>query len=113
MSLRSRRSRVAKRTMDLVLALPVLLASLPLQAFVALLVRCTSPGPAIYRATRIGYAGEPFTMYKFRTMYADVGGIAVTSAEDVRVTAIGRWLRNGRIQLDNATSSASFSFGII
>ena len=98
MTLCSRRSRLAKRTMDLVLALPVLLASLPLQAFVALLVRCTSPGPVIYRATRIGYAGEPFTMCKFRTMYADVGGIAVTSAEDVRVTAVGRWLR--KLKLD-------------
>jgi lipopolysaccharide/colanic/teichoic acid biosynthesis glycosyltransferase len=43
----------------------------PIYLLVAALVRATSPGPALFRQTRVGWMGRPFTMIKFRTMHAD------------------------------------------
>jgi exopolysaccharide biosynthesis polyprenyl glycosylphosphotransferase len=88
-------TRVAKRTFDLFVAGLALLLAAPLMALIALLVRLT-PGPVIYRQTRVGQAGRPFTMYKFRTMRADAeeGGRAIFAAErDPRTTRFGRLLR--------------------
>lgn len=58
----------AKRSVDLILAVLALVMLIPLMAVVALLVRLTSPGPALFRQTRVGRDGRPFTMLKFRTM---------------------------------------------
>jgi lipopolysaccharide/colanic/teichoic acid biosynthesis glycosyltransferase len=60
--------RVVKRLLDVVLAALVLALLLPLLLAVAALVRLTSSGPALFRQTRIGRGGRPFTMLKFRTM---------------------------------------------
>jgi lipopolysaccharide/colanic/teichoic acid biosynthesis glycosyltransferase len=62
--------RRASRALDLVLVIPGLLVLSPLFALVAVVVRATSPGPAIFRQERVGYEGRPFTLYKFRTMAA-------------------------------------------
>jgi Undecaprenyl-phosphate glucose phosphotransferase len=73
----------------LVLLAPVLLA-------VAALVRLESPGPALFRQTRIGFNNLPFTCFKFRTMYdhaADLLADRQTTRNDERVTRSGRWLR--------------------
>jgi lipopolysaccharide/colanic/teichoic acid biosynthesis glycosyltransferase len=59
---------IAKRAVDVVLALVFLLAALPLLAVVALLVRLDSPGPVFFRQTRCGRHRQPFTVLKFRTM---------------------------------------------
>ncbi len=58
-------------------------------------VRLTSPGPAFYRQVRIGRAGEPFTIFKLRSMRAgaDRAGPLVTSHADSRVTRLGAVLR--------------------
>jgi exopolysaccharide biosynthesis polyprenyl glycosylphosphotransferase len=88
-------SRVAKRTFDLLVAGVGLLLAAPLMAVTALLVRLT-PGPVIYRQTRVGQAGQPFTMYKFRTMRVDAEGDGqpIFAAErDPRTTGVGRLLR--------------------
>ena len=63
-------------------------------AVIALLVRL-SPGPVIYRQTRVGAGGKPFTMLKFRTMRADSEPdcASYTAVGDARVTRIGRVLR--------------------
>jgi len=58
----------AKRSVDLVLAALALVVLIPLMALVALLVRLTSPGPAVFRQLRVGRDGRLFTMLKFRTM---------------------------------------------
>jgi lipopolysaccharide/colanic/teichoic acid biosynthesis glycosyltransferase len=70
-----------------VLAIPMLI--------IALAVRITSPGAAIFRQRRAGWRGKPFTMLKFRTMRADVDpyGASPRSAEDARLTPLGRFLR--------------------
>ncbi|WP_345501534.1 sugar transferase [Pedococcus ginsenosidimutans] len=59
---------VAKRVLDLVGAAVLLVLLSPLLALVALLVRAGSTGPALFRQTRVGRDGRPFTMVKFRTM---------------------------------------------
>jgi exopolysaccharide biosynthesis polyprenyl glycosylphosphotransferase len=88
----------------LVLALPVLLLS-------AAAVRLTSRGPALFTQERVGRNGQPFTMYKLRTMRSDAeelragltgsnerDGLAFKMREDPRVTPLGRYLR--RYSLD-------------
>ena len=72
--------------LGLVIASPVLLAA-------AVLIKLTSPGPILFRQTRVGLHGRPFTLYKLRTMRADVRGPGVTTWGDRRVTPIGRFLR--------------------
>ncbi len=89
-----------KRLMDFTVALVVLVAGLPLWLLTGLAIRLTSPGPAIYRQTRIGRHGRSFTMYKFRTMMenaeASTGPVWATES-DPRYTPIGRWLRKTRL----------------
>jgi exopolysaccharide biosynthesis polyprenyl glycosylphosphotransferase len=91
-------SRVTKRLFDIVVALIGGLVTLPLFPVIALLVR-TTPGPILYRQTRLGEGGRRFTIYKFRTMTHDAeDGEAVWATErDVRVTRVGRVLRRTRL----------------
>ena len=58
-----------KRAMDVVLSGLLLMFLLPALALIASVVKVTSPGPALFRQVRVGYRMQPFTMYKFRTMY--------------------------------------------
>ena len=60
--------RATKRALDLTAAGVGLVALSPVMGLVATLVRVTSPGPALFRQTRVGRDGQPFTMLKFRTM---------------------------------------------
>jgi exopolysaccharide biosynthesis polyprenyl glycosylphosphotransferase len=88
-------TRFAKRTFDIVCASIVLLLAAPLMLVIAGLVRLT-PGPIIYRQTRVGEGGKHFTMFKFRTMRADAeepGRPAYAQRDDPRVTRLGRILR--------------------
>jgi lipopolysaccharide/colanic/teichoic acid biosynthesis glycosyltransferase len=91
----------AKRLFDLAVTVPLLVVLSPLLVGLAVWVRRDSPGPALFRQTRIGYAGRPFRVCKFRTMVvgaASMGtGIRVVS-DDPRITRSGRWLR--RTSLD-------------
>ncbi len=91
---------VAKRILDLVLAFALGLVSLPLAAVVAVAIRLDSPGPVLFRQTRIGKDGKPFTMLKFRTMYADADPFQPAPRDqfDPRITRVGRFLR--RTSLD-------------
>jgi exopolysaccharide biosynthesis polyprenyl glycosylphosphotransferase len=93
-------SKLAKRTFDVVVAALALLVTAPLYPLLALLVRRTSPGPAIFRQTRLGEGGKHFTIYKFRTMRADAEkpGVAVWADEhDPRITRLGRVMRKTRL----------------
>ncbi len=88
-------TRVAKRAFDLVVAAVGLLLIAPLLPLLVVLVRAT-PGPIVYRQTRLGEGGRHFTMYKFRTMRdrAEESGRPVFAQEhDPRVTRLGRLLR--------------------
>jgi lipopolysaccharide/colanic/teichoic acid biosynthesis glycosyltransferase len=90
-----------KQAIDWVAALVALIALSPVLVAVGLWIRLDSSGPALFRQTRIGFRGRPFTVYKFRTMTADADGrdreSAMTKADDPRITRLGRWLRRSRI----------------
>jgi exopolysaccharide biosynthesis polyprenyl glycosylphosphotransferase len=93
-------SRCAKRTFDVVVAGLALAIAAPLLPLIALAVRRT-PGPVIYRQTRVGEGGRRFTIYKIRTMVdrAERPGEPVWArATDPRTTPVGAFLR--RTHLD-------------
>lgn len=76
-----------------------LLVLAPVFAAVAMAITVTSPGPVFFRQVRVGRAGEPFRIYKFRTMRLDaeaVGG-QLTVSGDPRVTRVGVYLRASKI----------------
>ncbi|MDP8922570.1 MAG: sugar transferase [Chloroflexota bacterium] len=90
---------IAKRPLDVLVAGLGLVALAPLLGAIAVAVRLDSDGPILYRATRAGRAGRPFTMYKFRTMRARQGGRPdrITRHGDDRITRVGRLLRRTRL----------------
>jgi lipopolysaccharide/colanic/teichoic acid biosynthesis glycosyltransferase len=102
----------------LILALAALVVLLPVMFLVGLMVRLTSRGPVLYTQVRVGYdrrqevaaaqnhrrerdlGGQPFTIYKFRTMRVDAehhSGAVWAQQRDPRVTPIGRLLRQYRL----------------
>jgi Undecaprenyl-phosphate glucose phosphotransferase len=86
---------------DLLIAGTALIVLSPIILFTALLVRLSSPGPLFFVQPRVGFNNELIRVFKFRTMYADrtdVGAEQTTTADDPRVTPIGRWLR--KLSLD-------------
>jgi exopolysaccharide biosynthesis polyprenyl glycosylphosphotransferase len=106
----SRSSAAIKRCFDVVGAAVGLVFLAPLLALLGVIIRIDSPGPAIYRQTRIGRDGRPFTMLKLRTMVDGADALKPSLrglneadglfkiASDPRVTRVGRWLR--RYSLD-------------
>ena len=86
-----------RRVLDVLVAGAALAVLAPFLAAVAIAVRLGSPGPALFRQTRVGRGGAPFTLFKFRTMWQDAAGPSVTGAADARVTRIGAWLRRWKI----------------
>lgn len=88
-----------KRIFDFTASLLVILIALPLWLAVAIAIKLTSPGPVFYRGVRVGRDGEPFAIYKFRTMVEDASnrGPGITSGNDSRITRIGRLLRKLKI----------------
>ena len=93
-------SRKMKRTFDFLFSAFFLLILSPVFLLIALLIKLDSPGPVFYRAVRVGKDGEPFRLYKFRSMVADAAskGPGITHQGDPRVTRVGHWLR--RFKLD-------------
>lgn len=83
---------MSKRLFDAICAALGLLALAPLLLLTALWIRLDSPGPVLFRQTRVGRHGQPFTIHKFRTMRI-APGAALTVGADPRITRAGRWLR--------------------
>ncbi len=85
-----------KRCFDLIVSLIVLIVFGPFFLILAILIKKDSKGPVFYRQVRIGKDGEPFKIYKFRTMFkdADKSGVTSTKSDDMRITKIGRFIRN-------------------
>jgi exopolysaccharide biosynthesis polyprenyl glycosylphosphotransferase len=96
---------LVKRALDIVLAAAALVVLFPLMLLIALIIRVTSPGPAIFRQVRCGLNGRRFVFYKFRSMCKDAHSMresmehlterqtAFKISKDPRLTAVGRWLR--------------------
>jgi len=89
-----------KRMLDVVVSLAALLLLAPVMALLAVAVRTTSRGPILFRQQRLGLAGIPFPILKFRTMRQNAedirnpDGSAYSAADDPRVTRVGRWMRH-------------------
>lgn len=91
--------RFIKRLLDIVLAVVAgVILFLPM-AVIALWVRLDSPGPSIYAQERLGKNGKPFVIRKFRTMVIDAekNGPQWAERNDLRVTRVGKFLRNTRL----------------
>ncbi|MFN3860924.1 MAG: sugar transferase [Roseateles sp.] len=87
---------MSKRLFDIVASALGLLLLMPLLLLVALWVKLDSPGPVLFRQTRVGRHGVPFTIHKFRSMRVEPGA-AITVGEDPRITRSGRFLRASKL----------------
>lgn len=99
--------RLAKRAVDLLIAMVFLALGSPLWLFIVIWIRLDSPGPAIFKQTRVGLQGKPYTIYKFRTMVPNADALIQAKLEQVenledfvfqvkddpRITRSGRFLR--------------------
>jgi lipopolysaccharide/colanic/teichoic acid biosynthesis glycosyltransferase len=109
-----RAGEAARRTLNVSVAAIALVVLLPVMLLIALAVKLTSRGPVLYTQSRVGldrrqttggnwrrkvdYGGQLFTIYKFRTMYAQPAGAQVWAASnDPRITPVGRVLRKFRL----------------
>ena len=97
---------LVKRSLDLLGTALALVVLSPGFALTALLVKATSPGPVLFRQTRVGLNGRTFTLYKFRSMYRDaearkpaladrneMSGPVFKIKYDPRITPVGKWIR--------------------
>jgi sugar transferase (PEP-CTERM system associated) len=91
--------RLYKRLFSLVLSGIAIIFTAPLMLLAAIAIRMDSEGPVIFRQIRIGEHGQPFTVYKFRSMYDGSDKIHLRPAEhgDSRITRVGRWIRRSRL----------------
>lgn len=96
--------KLAKRAMDLVVALIGIILTAPLWPLVALAIRLDTPGPVIYRQMRVGRMladrTELFMILKFRSMGADaekITGAVWASKDDPRITRVGAFIRKTRL----------------
>lgn len=88
-----------KRAIDVALSSIGLLVGAPVIAALAIAVKCSSPGPVLHRAVRVGRSDVDFTLYKFRSMRPNAAttGPAVTASGDPRITKVGALLRRTKL----------------
>ncbi len=82
-----------KRFFDIVVSFTLFLAFMPLMLLIALAIKSSSKGPILFLQQRLGLDDQPFTIYKFRTMYPGSEIDIAARKNDPRVTPIGRLLR--------------------
>jgi lipopolysaccharide/colanic/teichoic acid biosynthesis glycosyltransferase/GGDEF domain-containing protein len=93
-------ANAAKRLFDIMMSIIGLLLLSPVFLYVSMLIKRDSPGPAFYWGSRMGMNGKAFKILKFRTMYEDqrsYNGPSVTAQGDDRITPLGHWLRDTKI----------------
>lgn len=86
---------IYKRVFDLVCSATALVVLCPLFLVIAVLIKCDSKGPVIYRQQRLGKQAKPFSILKFRTMFenAETDTPLLSAKDDKRITGFGRLLR--------------------
>ncbi|MEE0061117.1 MAG: sugar transferase [Acutalibacteraceae bacterium] len=96
---RKKASLVIKRLLDIIISAILIFILLLPMAIIAVLVKCDSKGPVLFKQTRITTYGKKFKIWKFRTMVENaeqLGGL-ITEANDKRVTKLGEKLRKCRL----------------
>jgi exopolysaccharide biosynthesis polyprenyl glycosylphosphotransferase len=99
--------QIVTRIADIIVALLILIIGFPIWLCIALAIRLSSPGPILYKQTRIGLNVRPFKVYKFRSMYKnadarladlmphnEVQGPLFKIKDDPRITPVGKFLRH-------------------
>ena len=105
---KKRFSLVFKRVFDIIMSVMLIALFSPIMLLISLLIKFDSEGPIIYKQVRITQYGRRFKVYKFRTMVndADKIGTHVTTQNDIRITRVGKKIRDTRLdefpQLFNA-----------
>ena len=90
--------KIIKRIFDILVSSILLLVLSLFLIIIAIIIKFSSPGPIFYRAPRVGLDGEPFSIFKFRTMYVGADkGSGTTALNDPRTTKYGAFLRNYKI----------------
>ena len=87
------RSLWLKRLFDVAASAAGLLLLAPLLLAIAVWIRLDSPGPMFFRQERVGLRGQPFRIFKFRSMRVDNAGPQITVGADERITRSGRFIR--------------------
>ena len=93
-------SGLAKRLFDIIAGLILVVATLPIVAVFAIIVKLESKGPALYRQQRVGLFGQIYFVNKLRSMRADAEGdgkAVWASEDDPRITRVGKFIRKVRI----------------
>lgn len=91
------RDRIIKRLFDIVVSVLAILVLSPVLLATAVAVKLSSPGPALFRQTRLGRDARPFSIYKFRSMRTDMSDFRadrLTQRDDPRVTRVGAFIRH-------------------
>ena len=103
--------RAGKRALDIAASLAGLILLSPVLAAIAAAIKLDTPGTVFYRQERVGRAGVPFRIWKFRTMVAGAASLggALTVGDDSRITEVGRLLR--RFKLDELPQLANVLAG--
>ncbi|MBV8817380.1 MAG: TIGR03013 family PEP-CTERM/XrtA system glycosyltransferase [Acidobacteriaceae bacterium] len=84
---------------SLAIAVILVVVFMPIMLLTAIAVKLSSPGPILHRQLRVGLNDRPFTVYKFRSMFADAEaktGAVWAQKDDPRITPVGRWIRRLR-----------------
>lgn len=108
-----------RRLFDLVIALVGLVLVAPLLLVLPIWIKLDSPGPVLYRQQRIGKHGQPYTLYKFRSMHVSAPlqtqRVIQPGGHDPRLTRVGRWIRRAYLdemaQLFNVLKGDMSIFG--
>lgn len=89
---------ILKRTYDILFAAVFLIITGWIMLITAIVIKCTSKGPILYKAKRVGLNGRSFTVYKFRSMRVDSGAVKVTTlTNDERIYPFGKFIRTAKI----------------
>ena len=103
--------QVIKRTMDILAGIVGVILSSPIMLVAAIAIKLDSPGPVLFKQTRVGQNGRRFKIYKFRSMYIDAeerkkellekneleGGVMFKIKDDPRITRVGKFIRRTSI----------------
>jgi O-antigen biosynthesis protein WbqP len=89
--------KFGKRMVDLIIALPLLFLLAPLLVLAAIAIKLESPGPVLFRQTRVGRNEAPYTIYKLRSMPFGTPNVESKQASHLTITRFGKFIRRTNI----------------